>query len=104
LILHITPAERQTLQMLADGSPTDAIADHLGVRECEVETRLSTLFARIGAASKTAAIAVAFRRGLLVSSTRLTRSDGQRVSQIADQRAGTTRWPSTTKRVVPAPA
>ena len=76
MILHITPAERQTLQMLADGSPTDAIADHLGVSECEFETRLSALFARMGAASQTAAIAVAVRRGLLVS-PRLTRSDGQ---------------------------
>ena len=80
MVLHITPDERQTLQMLADGTATDAIADRLGMSEREVEVRLSALFARMGATSQDAALASAFRRGLLVSSTRRTDSCNPRVT------------------------
>jgi len=78
-VLHITPDERQALQMLADGTATDAIADRLGMSEREVEVRLSALFARMGATSQDTALASAFRRGLLVSSTR---RDGQPPSEV----------------------
>lgn len=67
MVLQITPAERAALQLLADGRTTRAIADQLGATEYEVETRLTTLFARMGATCRTEAVAAAFRRGLLSS-------------------------------------
>jgi DNA-binding NarL/FixJ family response regulator len=65
LILQITPWERTALQLLANGKATHEMAGRLGLSECEVESHLTTLFARMGAASRTEAIAAAVRRGLL---------------------------------------
>jgi len=65
VVLQITPHERVALQLLADGTGTRGIADRLGVSEPEVEAHLSGLFARMGAASRTEAVAAASRRGLL---------------------------------------
>ena len=79
-MLHITPNEREALQVLADGTAADAIADCLGIHEWEVDVRLSALFARMGATSKDTALASAFSRGLLVSSTRRTDSCNPRVT------------------------
>ena len=79
-MLYMTPDERQALQMLADGTATDAIADLLGMSERQVEVRLSALFARMGATSQDTALASAFRRGLLVSATRRTDSHHQTVT------------------------
>lgn len=64
-MLQITPWERAALQLLANGKATDELAGRLGFSECELEAYLTTLFARMGAASRTEAIADAFRRGLL---------------------------------------
>ena len=64
-MLHITPHERAALQLLANGEENRGIADGLGVSERDVEAHLSRLFARMGAASRTEAIAAASRRGLL---------------------------------------
>lgn len=66
-MLHITPRERVALQLLADGKATNEIADRIGISETDVQAHLNTLFARMGAASRTEAIAAAVRRGLLTS-------------------------------------
>jgi len=50
---------------LASGIATHELAGRLGVSAREIETHLNTLFARMGAASRTEAVAAAFRRGLL---------------------------------------
>ena len=65
MVLQITPHERTVLQLLANGVGTRGIADRLGVSERDVETHLTGLFARMGAASPSEAIAAAWRRGLL---------------------------------------
>jgi DNA-binding NarL/FixJ family response regulator len=65
LLLHITPGERSALQLLADGKPANEIAYDLGVSERAVNAQLSALFARMGAATRHDAIAVALRRGLI---------------------------------------
>lgn len=65
MTLQITPWERTALELLADGKRVSEIAGSLGISECKVEAHLTTLFARMGAASRTEAIAAAFRRGLL---------------------------------------
>jgi DNA-binding CsgD family transcriptional regulator len=74
LVLHITPRERAALQLLADGRATNEIACGLGISEHAIEAHLSTLFARMGAASRTEAIAAAWRRGLL---------NGEQVARVA---------------------
>ena len=65
MTLRITPWELTALELLANGRPTNEMAGRLGISESEVEAHLKTLFARMGAASRTEAIAAAFHRGLL---------------------------------------
>jgi NarL family two-component system response regulator YdfI len=65
LVLQITPGERVALQLLANGKALNEIAGRLGIGEREADAHLTILFARMGAASRSEAIAAAFRRGLL---------------------------------------
>ena len=65
MVLSITPWERSALQALAEGKGPGELAVPLSISEREIELRLATLFARLGAANRTEAIAAAFRRGLL---------------------------------------
>jgi two-component system, NarL family, response regulator LiaR len=65
VVLQITPRERAALQLMADGKATHEIAGSLAVGEREVEAHLTTLFAKMGAASRKEAVSAAFRRGLL---------------------------------------
>jgi DNA-binding NarL/FixJ family response regulator len=62
----MTPVERVALQLLADGRGPIEIANRLRVRECEIDARLVSLFARLGASNGTEAIALAHERGLVV--------------------------------------
>lgn len=64
-MLQITPQERTTLLLLANGISARELADRFGVTLDDMEARLTTLFARMGAASRDEAIAVAWRRGLI---------------------------------------
>jgi DNA-binding CsgD family transcriptional regulator len=64
--LQITPSERDTLQLLAQGAPTSQISAMLGVSPGDIDPFLEALFARLGVASHADAIRVASRRGLLV--------------------------------------
>jgi DNA-binding CsgD family transcriptional regulator len=66
-VLHITPWERDALELLALETTTGEMARRLGVAEPEIEGRLATLFARMGAASRADAVAAALRRGLLAT-------------------------------------
>jgi DNA-binding CsgD family transcriptional regulator len=64
-MLHITPAERAALQLLADGKTTNEIARRLRIAEPAVGTQLAALYARMGVVTEAEAIATASRRGLL---------------------------------------
>jgi len=66
-VLHITPSDRVALQLLASGTATIEIAGNLGLPESEIESHLNSLFARVGAASRAEAIAIASKRGLLTT-------------------------------------
>src|SRR5262245_41560177 len=68
-VLRITPSERQALQLLAQGVPALDVVASLGCDAAGVPLDLAELFARLGAANRADAVATAFRRGLLVSST-----------------------------------
>jgi DNA-binding NarL/FixJ family response regulator len=65
-VLQITPQERATLQLLADGKRTSEIAVRLRVPERRIDEQLTTLFAKLGATSRAEAVAAAFKRGLVV--------------------------------------
>jgi DNA-binding CsgD family transcriptional regulator len=64
-MLHITPAERDALRMLAAGAATHGIADHLAMSAPDVESLVRALMVRMGAVSEADLVAVARRRGLL---------------------------------------
>ena len=64
-MLHITPWERDALELLADGTPTGVLAERFGTSKGEVEARLSTLFERMGVLGPAEAVAAALRRGLV---------------------------------------
>jgi len=64
-VLHITPWERNALELLAEGKGEREIAMHFRVAESDITFQLSRLFATLGAASRTEAIAIGMRRGLL---------------------------------------
>ena len=66
-MLHITPAERDALQLLAVDAPRSKIASSLGGSEADVERQLRSLFVRLGAVTSADAVAAASRRGLLSS-------------------------------------
>ena len=64
-VLHITPAERAALQLLADGRTKPEIASRLRVDERDVDAWLAALFSRMDCATPVDAVAAAARRGLL---------------------------------------
>ena len=64
-VLHITPLERTVLECLSTGAALREIAGRLGLEEREVESNLTTLFARMGVRTRAEAVAAAMRRGLL---------------------------------------
>jgi NarL family two-component system response regulator YdfI len=66
-MLHITPWERRVLEQLATGVAMIEIAQHLGMKEPDVESRVHTLFARLGVTTRAEAVAAATRRGLLAA-------------------------------------
>ena len=80
-MLHITPWERAALELLATGTTTIGMASRLGVSEPEIELRLSSLFARMGASNPTEAVIVASRRGLLPAQISIRAVPGRGVSQ-----------------------
>ena len=65
-VLYITPEERATLQLLADGKEANEIAARMRVPESHIDQLLTTLVARLGATSRTEAVAAAAKRGLVV--------------------------------------
>jgi len=62
----LTPRERQVLELLALGLPNKTIAMELGVSEHTAKFHVGTIMSKLGAASRTEAVALAARRGLLV--------------------------------------
>jgi DNA-binding CsgD family transcriptional regulator len=63
--LGITPREVEVLALLAAGQANKEIARALGVSPNTVKTHLARLYEKLGAASRTAALAEARRLGLI---------------------------------------
>jgi DNA-binding NarL/FixJ family response regulator len=63
--VQLTPRELATLRLMADGKANKEIATELGISDRTVKTHLGHLFEKLGVASRTEAIKVATRRGLV---------------------------------------
>lgn len=60
-----TARELEVLRLIARGMSNRDIGRHLGIREGTVKTHVKALLGKLGEPSRTAALAEAFRRGLL---------------------------------------
>ena len=63
--VQLTPRELTTLRLMADGQSNKDIGVSLGISERTVKTHLSHLFEKLGVTSRTEAVRVATRRGLV---------------------------------------
>ena len=63
--VQLTPRELSTLRHMADGKTNKEIANNLGISERTVKTHLGHLFEKLGVTSRTEAVKVASRRGLV---------------------------------------
>lgn len=63
--VQLTPRELTALRLMADGQANKEIANTLGISERTVKTHLSHLFEKLGVTSRTEAVRVATRRGLV---------------------------------------
>jgi DNA-binding NarL/FixJ family response regulator len=62
----LTERESEVLQLLALGLPNKTIASRLGISEHTAKFHVGSIMAKLGAASRTEAVTLAARRGLLV--------------------------------------
>jgi two-component system NarL family response regulator len=63
--VQLTPRELATLRSMANGKSNKEIAGELGISDRTVKTHLGHLFDKLGVTSRTEAIKVATRRGLV---------------------------------------
>jgi DNA-binding NarL/FixJ family response regulator len=63
--IQLTPRELATLRLMADGKANKEIAVALGISERTVKTHLGHLFEKLGVTSRTEAVKIATRRGLV---------------------------------------
>ncbi len=61
----LTAREREVLELVANGLPNKAIARELGISEHTAKFHVGSLLAKLGAGSRTEAVTIATRRGLL---------------------------------------
>jgi len=63
--MQVTPRELSALRLMSDGKSNKEIATALGITERTVKTHLGHLFEKLGVTSRTEAVKVATRRGLV---------------------------------------
>lgn len=63
----LTPREMDVLELLAEGLANRAIAQRLGISEHTVKFHLNAILGKLGAQSRTEAVVLAIRLGLLAS-------------------------------------
>lgn len=63
---HLTPRERDLLRFLGEGMGNREIAEALGLTDHTVKFHLRSIYAKLGVRSRTEAVSVAVRRGLLM--------------------------------------
>jgi DNA-binding CsgD family transcriptional regulator len=62
---ELTAREREVLRMIADGAANKVIAWKLGVSEHTVKFHVASILAKLGAATRTEAVSIGMRRGLV---------------------------------------
>lgn len=62
---ELTPREQEVLRLLSQGKPNKLIGAELGITEVTVKSHVQSLFRKLNVLSRTEAIAVAARKGLL---------------------------------------
>jgi DNA-binding NarL/FixJ family response regulator len=62
----LTPRESEVLQMLASGLGNKEIAAKLGISEHTVKFHVASILGKLGAASRTEAVSLGIRRGLVL--------------------------------------
>jgi DNA-binding NarL/FixJ family response regulator len=62
---ELTPREREVLYLLAEGKPNKIIGANLSISEVTVKSHVQAIFRKLNVLSRTEAVAVANRRGLL---------------------------------------
>jgi DNA-binding CsgD family transcriptional regulator len=63
--IDLTPRERDVLLLMAEGASNKAIARRLGISVHTAKFHVGSLLAKLGAASRTEAVTLATRRGIL---------------------------------------
>jgi DNA-binding NarL/FixJ family response regulator len=66
LVPELTPRELEVLRMLADGIGNKVIGSRLGISEHTVKFHVASILGKLRAASRTEAVAVGIRRGLIL--------------------------------------
>jgi DNA-binding NarL/FixJ family response regulator len=61
----LTPREAEVLELIARGYPNKAIAVELGISEHTVKFHVGSVLAKLGAASRSEAVAIAMRHGMV---------------------------------------
>jgi two-component system, NarL family, nitrate/nitrite response regulator NarL len=61
----LTPREAETLALLAEGLPNKTIAQRLGISERTAKFHVESILAKLGAESRSEAIVIAARRGMI---------------------------------------
>lgn len=62
----ITTRELDVLRMMAEGAPNKIIAWKLGISEHTVKFHVASILSKLGASSRTEAVAIGIRRGLIL--------------------------------------
>ena len=62
----LTPRELDVLQRLAEGMPNRAIAEALGISDHTVKFHLASIFGKLGAGTRTEAVRLGLRQGLVI--------------------------------------
>ncbi|HKZ50710.1 MAG TPA: response regulator transcription factor, partial [Dehalococcoidia bacterium] len=63
---ELTPRELEVLQLLAEGLPNKSIAQRLGISEHTVKFHVNAILGKLGAQSRTEAVILATRLGLVL--------------------------------------
>jgi DNA-binding NarL/FixJ family response regulator len=62
---NLTPRELEVLSLIAEGLSNKAIASRLTIRESTVKDHVNSMLEKLGAQSRTEAVTLALRRGLI---------------------------------------
>ena len=66
LIEDLTPREREVLEMLAEGFSNKEIASRMKISEHTVKFHVASIFGKLGASSRTEAVTLGIRQGLVM--------------------------------------